>query len=51
MINFTVEIYDKNGAVIQSAELMPEGANTYLNNENKDKFIELFIDYHLRKSV
>eukprot|EP00347_Sterkiella_histriomuscorum_P017181 403350359 len=50
-LNFTVEIYDKNGQVIQSADLVPNGSHIYLNNENKQQFIDLFIDYHLRKCV
>lgn len=34
-INFCVEIYDEEGLLLKQHELIPEGANTFVNIDNK----------------
>lgn len=51
MLNFQLEVYDEKGQVLQQVELIPNGASVLVNDSNKDQFIDLFVDFHLRKSV
>lgn len=45
MLTFCIELYDSSGSEIQTMELIPNGRNISLNNENKLKFIELYVDF------
>jgi len=44
-------MYDSKGQFVQSHELIEDGANVSVNNENKGQFIELYVEFILRKSV
>uniref|UniRef100_A0A6B2LGV1 HECT-type E3 ubiquitin transferase n=1 Tax=Arcella intermedia TaxID=1963864 RepID=A0A6B2LGV1_9EUKA len=45
------EVTEHRYGVTEHLELMPNGSNTPVTNENRVKYVELYVDYLLNKSV
>lgn len=48
-LNFQI-VRDKYGE-LEYVDLIPDGGNTAINSENRQEYVDLYIDYYLNKSV